>query len=181
MKKLIKDKIIGEIIKREGGYVHNPKDKGGRTKYGITQATAHRAGWVGSVRNLPLSLAFDIYSSMYWDVNRIDDIISFSPKVGEKIADIGVNMGTKRAAYFLQRCLNVLNREEKFYKNVTIDGIIGDKSIEALNTFFEKRGEAGEVVIFKMLQSLQGERYVHLAESRAENEEFIFGWFLNRV
>ena len=31
---------INELIEREGGYVNDPKDSGGETKFGITVATA---------------------------------------------------------------------------------------------------------------------------------------------
>ena len=32
--------IIDALIEREGGYVHNPADRGGPTKYGITLSGA---------------------------------------------------------------------------------------------------------------------------------------------
>jgi len=34
--------LIDRIIEVEGGYVNNPNDKGGPTKYGITEATARK-------------------------------------------------------------------------------------------------------------------------------------------
>ena len=33
------DDLISDIIRREGGYVNHPDDRGGPTNYGITQAT----------------------------------------------------------------------------------------------------------------------------------------------
>lgn len=30
------EQYLDELIKREGGYVNNPADRGGATKYGIT-------------------------------------------------------------------------------------------------------------------------------------------------
>ena len=39
--------VIQDIIKREGGYVDHPNDKGGPTKYGITLKTL--AAWRGEV------------------------------------------------------------------------------------------------------------------------------------
>ena len=33
------EKMIDLIIEAEGGYVNDPNDRGGATKYGITQAT----------------------------------------------------------------------------------------------------------------------------------------------
>ena len=34
--------IIKEIIRREGGYVNHPNDRGGPTKYGVTHKTLSR-------------------------------------------------------------------------------------------------------------------------------------------
>lgn len=39
--------IIDGIIALEGGYVFNPKDKGGATHWGITEATARAHGYAG--------------------------------------------------------------------------------------------------------------------------------------
>ena len=33
------DAMITDVIRREGGYVNHPADKGGPTKYGITHKT----------------------------------------------------------------------------------------------------------------------------------------------
>ena len=51
------EKYLDELIKREGGYVNNPADRGGATKYGITQAVARENGWNGNMKDLPLEFA----------------------------------------------------------------------------------------------------------------------------
>lgn len=33
------DKLIDALIEREGGFVSHPKDRGGPTRYGITEAS----------------------------------------------------------------------------------------------------------------------------------------------
>ena len=43
--------LIAELIQREGGYVDDPDDRGGPTKYGITLATLQ--AW----RHTPVSAA----------------------------------------------------------------------------------------------------------------------------
>lgn len=50
------EKYLDELIKREGGYVNNPADRGGATKYGITQAVARENGWNGNMKDLPLDV-----------------------------------------------------------------------------------------------------------------------------
>ena len=34
------DSLIDEVIDREGGYVNHPADKGGPTRWGVTEAVA---------------------------------------------------------------------------------------------------------------------------------------------
>ena len=43
------------------------------------------------------------------------------------------------------------------------------------------RAAAGEAVLVRALNALQGERYVALAEQRPANEAFLYGWLANRV
>ncbi len=47
------DKTIEGILGKEGGYVDHPSDKGGPTRWGITQTTARAHGYTGDMRNLP--------------------------------------------------------------------------------------------------------------------------------
>lgn len=177
----IKDKIIAGIIEREGGYVNDPKDSGGETMYGITVAVARKFGWQHSMKSLTKEVAYNIYSSLYWDSLKLDDIEKLSPKLAEELADTSVNMGAVRAATFLQQSLNVLNNEGSYYKDLTVDGAIGNLSIAALKAFLKLRGKDGEVVLYNMLNCLQGAFYINLAERRKKDEKFIFGWFKNRI
>lgn len=55
------EEYLEELIKHEGGYVNNPADRGGATKYGITEAVARANGFKGNMRDLPLDVAKAIY------------------------------------------------------------------------------------------------------------------------
>lgn len=55
------EKYLDELIKREGGYVNNPADRGGATKYGITEAVARTNGYKGNMKDLPRDVAKAIY------------------------------------------------------------------------------------------------------------------------
>jgi len=176
-----KTKIINQIIAKEGGYVYDPKDSGGETKYGITLKVARQNGYKADMIDFPRWLAFSIYEDMYLKVIQFDDIAKLSNKIAKELADTSVNMGQRRAGQFLQRSLNVLNRNEKDYKDVVVDNIIGKKTLKTLKKFLKKRGPKGEEVLFKMLNTLQGAFYIELAERRDKDERFIFGWFDNRV
>lgn len=178
----LKQKIIGQIIKIEGGYVNDPSDSGGETNYGVTKRVARRFGYTGSMRDLPRSIAFEIYEKNYWDSMSLDEVEKIAgERIAEELADTGVNMGVGRASEFLQRSLNVLNNRGQNYLDLKIDGNIGGKTLVALKAFIAKRGSSGESVLYNMLNSLQGSFYITLAERREKDEKFVFGWFKNRV
>ena len=44
------ERFLDDLIKREGGYVNNPNDKGGETCWGITVAVARANGYAGPMR-----------------------------------------------------------------------------------------------------------------------------------
>ena len=177
----LKSSIINSIIDVEGGYVNDPSDSGGATKYGITKKVARANGYKGKMRNLPQLFAFSVYSKKYWDKLHLDEMELLAPKTTEKLANVGVNMGTGRAAKFLQRALNVLNQRGKLYPDLKVDGQVGNQTVKALRKYIRRRGSKGDKVLFKIINSLQGTFYVKLAERRVKDERFIFGWFSNRV
>ena len=91
-------------------------------------------------------------------------------------------MGPAVATTFLQRALTALNRGGKDYPDLTPDGRIGPHTLAALDSFLETRGKrAGETVLLRALEALQGARYLRLAERRPANEAFIYGWLANRI
>ena len=98
-----------------------------------------------------------------------------------ELFDTGVNMGPGVAAGFLQRALNALNRGARDYGDIPLDRCIGDATVEALKRFIGHRGAAGEAVLLKAIEALQGERYLRLAEQRPANEPFLYGWLANRI
>lgn len=178
---MTRDQLIDELIDREGGYVDHPADRGGPTCFGITQAVARANGWTGRMRDLPRPVAVTIYRKLYWVQPRFDAVAAQAPAVAAELFDTGANMGPKVAAGFLQRALNALNRGARDYADIAVDGSIGPATLGALAGFLGQRGAAGETVLLKALEALQGERYLHLAEARPANEAFLYGWLANRI
>lgn len=176
------DRLVDEIIEREGGYVANAADKGGPTCFGITQAVARANGYAGAMRNLPREEAAAIYRRLYWQRPKLDEVGRRSARLAAELFDTGVNMGPAVAITFLQRALTALNRNGSDYADLTPDGRIGPATLGALDVFLEKRGNSnGEVVLLRAVEALQGERYLRLAERRPANEAFLYGWLANRI
>lgn len=175
------DDLINGVIDREGGYVHHPADRGGATRWGITEAVARANGYAGDMRHFAREAATVIYRRIYWQRPRIDDVAQRAPSIAAELFDTGVNMGPAVAVAFLQRALNALNRGARDYPDILLDGRIGPQTLGALDGFLATRGAAGETVLLKALEALQGERYVSLAERRPANEAFLYGWLANRL
>lgn len=171
--------IIKKTLNVEGGYVNDPSDSGGETNYGITLDVARDFGYKGKMIDLTLDQAIEIYSKKYWSPLRLDKVICLSDIIAEKLFDIGVNMGKKRAILFLQRVLNYFNKNH--YDELIVDGLIGDKTIRALEILINYRGHDGIKQIHKALNCLQGEFYISLTEKRPKDRKFSFGWFKNRI
>lgn len=175
------DDLIDEVIGREGGYVNHPADKGGATRWGVTEAVARAQGYGGDMRALPRETAVDIYRRLYWTRPGYDRVAARAPSIAAELFDTAVNMGPDTASRFLQRALNALNRNARDYPDIAADGRVGPRTLAALGGFLEARGAAGERVLLKALDALQGERYVALAEQRPANEAFLYGWLAGRV
>lgn len=175
------DHIIDGILRREGGYSNNPNDAGGETNHGITLKVARRYGYTGPMRELPRETAREIYRSMYWEEPKFNLVAQVSPKVAEELCDTGVNMGTATAIKFLQRSLNALNKRGEYFSDILVDGKMGASTLGAFQQYMNRRGQDGERVMLKALNGLQTERYISLAESREQNEDFVYGWIANRV
>ena len=175
------DGLIEDVIAREGGYSNHPADRGGPTRYGITERVARANGYAGDMRALPREDAHAIYRRLYWLRPGLDRVALRLPKVAAELFDTGVNMGPDVAVGFLVRALNALNRGARDYPDVPAATQVDAAVEKALDAFSRARGRAGEDVLLKALEALQGERYLRLAERRPANEAFLYGWLANRL
>lgn len=118
--------LIEGIVQREGGFVNNPNDRGGATKYGITIATL--ASWRGApvsvedVSNLTVAEAAAIYEKRYILDPGLDTVLD--PQLRELLVDFGVLSGPKRAVIGLQKALG--------FPGAQCDGSFGPASRAAM-------------------------------------------------
>ncbi len=175
------DDLIEMLLRREGGFVDHPDDRGGPTNFGITQATARAAGYSGNMRDLPRDFAAGIYRRRYWRDTGFDRVNAMMPRIAAELFDTGVNMGPAVAVGFLQRALNALNRRERDWPDIPQSRSIDAATLAALTSLDRIRGKAGETVLLRALEALQGTRYIEIAEARPANESFVFGWLAGRI
>lgn len=183
------DSIIAGVIDRESDeYTNKPEDSGGPTKYGITLRTLSR--WrkfqmtAFDVQALTRQDAATIYRWLFVEDPGFDKLLScatLSKPIAEKCIDAGVLCSPRRASEWLQRLLNGFNRQAKDYPDIDVDGDCGPATQRSLVSFLSRRGRDGVKALIEGLQALQGAYLLELAERRPKDEEFAFGWFLNRV
>ena len=93
----IYSKAIDFVLQWEGGWVNDPSDPGGETKYGISK----RAYPNVNIKELTLEQAKDIYYKDYWQATGCNE-----PNISDPLAcvifDTAVNMGVGRAKKFLK-------------------------------------------------------------------------------
>ena len=119
-------KALAQVLKYEGGYVDHPKDPGGPTNKGVTQAVydAWRKSYnqpTQSVRYITDLEVGAIYRQQYWDRISGD---ALPAGVDFAVFDFAVNSGVSRAAKTLQAVVGV-----------TQDGVIGPATIQATKTY----------------------------------------------
>ncbi|QHM70131.1 glycoside hydrolase family 108 protein [Mixta intestinalis] len=173
--------IFNAIIEKEGDYINHPADKGGPTRWGITEKVARAHGYSGAMADLPQTTALTILYTDYWTRPKLDRLAQVSQAIAIKLCDAGVNMGTATAITWLQRWLNAFSQQQKLYAPLSTDGNIGPRTLEALDIFLTHRGEEGEQVMLKALNCSQGERYLQITETRPLNQHFIYGWLKERI
>lgn len=176
----LKWNAISGVIEREGDYVNHPADRGGPTRWGVTQAKAREHGYLGCMKCYPRDEAFAVYELDYWHQLMLDDVSDFSTDLAIQLFDFGVNSGVSRAAKFLQRLLNSLNHKAEHYSDIKSDGWIGSATMSALKGFHEKRGDYGLIILTKSLSALRIAFCVGITEGNESQESFAFGW-LSRI
>lgn len=122
------EEIAGRIVAREGGYVNDPDDPGGATKYGVTLATMKRLGLdltgdgkvdARDVRHLTRAQAVEIFVRHYFRGPGIDALPAvLQPSVFDMYVNAGAN-----AVRILQRLLTDMGFA------CDDDGVIGPRTV----------------------------------------------------
>lgn len=160
------DDILDDVLRREGGYVNHPADRGGPTKFGITAATLgdwRRLGRVATAQEVS-ALTSEEARRIYWQRYITDpgfEGVTHEPLLALLI-DAGVHSGPKRAVEWLQTALGV-----------TPDGILGPRTRAAL-------AQADPVVLYHRVLATRLRFLGRLITNDRRQAAFAAGW-MNRV
>jgi len=149
-----------KTLRFEGGYVNDPDDPGGETRFGISKRSYPDV----DIKALSEADAKDIYRRDYWDKLRLGEI--YSTLISSEIFDTAVNMGRRNSIRIAQKALNFLGDD------LTEDGIIGAKTLIALNIWSLK----DEKALFICLNGFQFSRYRMICDSNRKLKKYARGW-----
>lgn len=150
-------RAVEVVLGHEGGYVNDPRDPGGETKYGISKRSYPSL----DIANLTREDAIAIYYRDWWQrygYGRLQDDV-----VATKVFDMAVNMGPATAHRLLQEALVFLSY------SIAVDGILGPQTIGAANKADPKR-------LLQVLRWLAAHYYYRIAAQRPQSQAFLIGW-----
>ena len=148
------DEIIDIVLEHEGGYVNDPDDPGGETKYGISK----KAYPDEDIKELTVERAKELYKRDYWDRYRTGDL---PDRLRHIYVDMCINMGGGRAIKILQEACN-----SKISNKIDDDGGIGPMTIKSSASVEEFRLRA-----FRVLY------YAELIMKKPNLAKYWVGWF----
>jgi lysozyme family protein len=162
-------KYLPELLKHEGGYVNDPTDRGGATKYGITLSTWKKLGYdkdldgdidAEDIKLLTKADAGEIAKRQYWDYFWADQIQNQS--VAEFIVDWGYNSGVVTVAIIVQKLISV-----------KADGVFGNVTVSAINRMNPE-------LLFEALKIRRTQFVERIVENNPSQIKFLKGW-KNRI
>jgi lysozyme family protein len=144
---------IKKVVEREGGYVNDPDDPGGETKYGISKKAYPKV----DIKHLTLDDAVEIYKNDYWLPAKVEQL---PEGLQGQYFDMVVNQGKVKSARILQRACNGKNKNK-----IAVDGQVGPKTIKATAKLEPER-----LMAYRLME------YARLALTRPELEKYYYGW-----
>lgn len=160
--------IAQEIVEREGGYVNDPDDPGGPTKFGVTVHTMRRLGLdlngdgeidAQDVQVLPRERAIEIFIEHYFERPRIGQLPA---PLHATVFDMYVNAGAN-AVRLLQNLLLDMRID------VSVDGAIGPQTIAAA----ERAMEAAPDHLVDAYGIARRNYYYRLADRRPASRKYV--------
>jgi lysozyme family protein len=156
-----------DILHYEGKtYTNDPVDRGGPTKFGITQsALAHYRGkpvTPDDVKNLTEEEARTIYQLRYIDAPGFSNP-AIHPSLQQQLIDFGVNSGPQLRIMKLQKALGL-----------TEDGILGPNTLTAITA-------SDQHWLNNQLVKARVEMIANLVAKQPAQIKFLKGWLRRRL
>lgn len=182
---------FNELLGIEGGFVDDPVDRGGATKYGISLRFLKSEGAFDDdgdmiadfdldfdgdidgqdIRRLTVGDARYLYLRCFW--NRLD-CESLPKPIGEMLFDQGVNGGNFAARKLLQQALNICLSETRFHL-LTVDGAIGQRTRDAVQLVLGHK-RLGTARLVEAFREVVRDRYREIVRRNPSQKKYLRGW-----
>ena len=169
------------VLHHEGGWSDDPDDRGGATNFGISLRYLQARGDLDrdglpdgdmdgdgdvdadDIRATDRDAAIELYRTGFWLPNKCDKIKS--SLCATKIFDMAVNMGSRQAWKLVQRsCV-------KLGSTLTVDGVVGENTLNAVNSYHRTDYELIDVI-----RDRQANFYETIIERNPTQAKFRLGW-----
>lgn len=187
-------KAVAAVLTREGGFVDDPRDRGGTTKFGISLRFLKAEGALDEdhdgfadfdldldgdidgqdIRALSRGDAVYLYHRCFWlrlDADR------FAFPLGEAMFDQAVNGGLVASRKLLQRAINACYRRDppNGLPPLAEDGMIGPATRCACEAVLQ-HGALGMQALLAEYRAAARARYRAIAASDPSQSRFLKGW-----
>ena len=182
-------KAFSALMKHEGGWVNDPNDPGGATKWGVSlrflrniypQSSTYKRLFGNQqpsaelVNNLTQAHAKAFFNDYFWEPVKGDH---YNERMATAVSDFAYNAGVKRAIKVAQLALNAIAKRVAFVEGVAtspilkVDGVLGPKTLERL------RVQSGKADAFLFtFADMRIKFYEDLANRRPSMVKFLKGW-----
>lgn len=186
------------VAKFEGGWCHDPGDKGGETYMGcarnffpdepiwpiIDREKSHpsykegRSAFTKHLSGFPSLVGFvkGWYRKQWWDRLRLDQ---FEQNVSNELFEQAVNLGLTGMGRYLQRLCNAFNWRkegspdgERLFDDLQTDGVVGPKTLSALAVVLSRNNPER---IVHLMNCMQGAHYVNISAAQFPLRKFCCG------
>jgi lysozyme family protein len=148
---------VERVLEHEGGWVDDPDDEGGETRYGISAASYPDE----DIANMTRERARALYRWDYWEKIKVEML---PPGIRGTVFDMAVNAGPSRAVSLLQSALGSLQRAE-----VSVDGVMGPQTAQAAATVHPE-------TLLHAYTARRADYYLGLGAARPRLRKFQRGW-----
>jgi lysozyme family protein len=153
---------IQTILKHEGGYANDPKDRGGETNFGISKRSFPEV----DIKHLTRAQAIGIYRSSYWEnypvLRELD-----SQAVATKLFDMIINMVASSAIRIFQQSIN----DASAACVVGVDGRLGPMTVRSANALDPER-------LLASMRTNAARHYCQIVAHDPTQQQFLRGWLL---
>lgn len=152
------NKFWPRLLKYEGGYVNDPADPGGETKFGISKRSYPKL----DIKNLTGDYAKEIYLRDYYNPMCISQILD--DRIAWQLFDFGVNAGVARSVKTIQKIIGVPITEK-----------MTPLTVNQINLFKD------EYPLYAHFMSKRLMHYFMISELNPAKKKFIKGWIFRTM